>query len=355
MIQSLKISNFQSHRDTELNFSPGVNTIIGASDCGKTAIKRALYWLIKNRPSGEAFRSTWGGATSVELFTDDDWNVGRAKDEKRNEYTLGNTNGRGGLKLYKAFGTGVPDGIIDVLNIDETNLQAQFDQPFLISNSPGEVASFFNRIAHLDQIDTSLKYIQSAIRYLDGSIKHDQVNLEEAEIALTEFDYLEKAEIDLEILEQMKQYWNQVGSSISVLSGVIQQYDNVTKELAETAPILTLESAVDGVLDLRKQCKVVYDQHIELSALIGRVEQVEEKIINYKDFIKLEPKVNALESLMSSKILIKGEYDSLLVLMATLKEVTDGIFNLQSTIGVAEDEFAFNMPDTCPLCNTILK
>jgi len=36
MIESAQIKNFQSHRNTELTFDPGVNVIIGSSDSGKT-------------------------------------------------------------------------------------------------------------------------------------------------------------------------------------------------------------------------------------------------------------------------------------------------------------------------------
>ena len=57
MIQSLKIQNFQSHKNSELVFSEGINIITGSSNNGKTAILRALGWVITNRPQGLAFKS----------------------------------------------------------------------------------------------------------------------------------------------------------------------------------------------------------------------------------------------------------------------------------------------------------
>jgi len=56
MIKYLQIQNFQSHKDSLLEFDPGVNVIVGSSDSGKTAVIRALRWLVWNRPSGDAFR-----------------------------------------------------------------------------------------------------------------------------------------------------------------------------------------------------------------------------------------------------------------------------------------------------------
>ena len=79
MIQSVHIQNFQSHKNSTLEFSPGVNIIVGTSDSGKTAIIRALRWVVWNRPSGDSLRSTWGGKTSVEICLDKG-SVERSKD-----------------------------------------------------------------------------------------------------------------------------------------------------------------------------------------------------------------------------------------------------------------------------------
>ena len=68
MIKKIQIQNFQSHKETTLKLDPGVNIIVGTTDSGKTSILRALRWVIWNRPSGDDFRSWWGGNTSVEVI-----------------------------------------------------------------------------------------------------------------------------------------------------------------------------------------------------------------------------------------------------------------------------------------------
>src|SRR5690554_5109154 len=106
MITSLEIQNFQSHKETLLEFEPGVNVIIGPSDSGKTAILRALYWLVWNRPLGDAFRSSWGGDTKVVLETKDGM-VKRFKG-KEDHYKLFYDPPFDPIE-FKAFGTQVPD------------------------------------------------------------------------------------------------------------------------------------------------------------------------------------------------------------------------------------------------------
>lgn len=81
MIKQLNIQNFQSHVDTTLEFSDGCNIIVGNSDSGKTAIIRALRWLVFHKPTGDEMRSHWGGKTKVELFIDDA-HVVKSKDKE---------------------------------------------------------------------------------------------------------------------------------------------------------------------------------------------------------------------------------------------------------------------------------
>ena len=161
MIKSIQISNFQSHADSYLEFDEGCNIIVGNSDSGKTAIIRALRWLVFHKPTGDEMRSHWGGKTKVELFTDDA-HVVKSKD-KEQEYVLGDTH-------FKAFKTDVPDEIVQALNLNSINLQSQLDAPFLLSETPGTVASHFNKVAKLDKIDTATQNINSWISELTSII-----------------------------------------------------------------------------------------------------------------------------------------------------------------------------------------
>ncbi len=123
MIERIKLNNFQSHENSELVFSPGVNVIIGQSDSGKTAIIRALRWLVWNRPLGDAYISHWADKCSVEIEVDKH-TIKRIKERKNsNAYYLDG-------KLFNAVGGDIPDEIMKLLNLHEINLQQQLDRPF---------------------------------------------------------------------------------------------------------------------------------------------------------------------------------------------------------------------------------
>src|SRR5665647_764854 len=81
MIKSLEIHNVQSHKDTFLEFDPGVNVIIGSSDSGKTAILRAIKKVVFNRPLGDSFISNWAKEYFIRITTSED-TITRSKDRE---------------------------------------------------------------------------------------------------------------------------------------------------------------------------------------------------------------------------------------------------------------------------------
>ena len=70
MFKSLTLNYFRSHKQTKLEFVPGINVIQGESRSGKSNIFRAMYWIMENRPLGGRVRSRFMGdkdVTSVAL------------------------------------------------------------------------------------------------------------------------------------------------------------------------------------------------------------------------------------------------------------------------------------------------
>jgi exonuclease SbcC len=355
MIQSLKIVNFQSHKDTQLDFHPGVNVIVGASDCGKTAIIRALRWLIWNRPGGEAFRSTWGGDTKVDIELDN-VRIIRGKD-KENWYGLFKRNKNEPIldeTRLKAFGAGVPEPIQEILNMDETNIQQQLDSPFLISNSPGEVSAYFNRIANLEQIDAGLKSTQQNIRSLTNKKQSDESRIEELQIELKQYEYLDKFEIDLEILEQAQAKLTSLYNSRWALETVLTEINHTNVEIDEVSTLPQHEEQVDSLLELHKKLKVALSDFKEVMDLTSTI------TVLHKDMAEIERKT-ALESDVDKilRMIIKRDY--MLIEIEALSHLTEQIGdceNAEETIGLElrdlEETFHKEMPEICPLCETKL-
>jgi exonuclease SbcC len=351
MFKSVSIQNFQSHAKTELDFHEGVNVIVGTTDGGKTAIIRALRWLIWNRPSGDALRSRWGGATNVQLETEEGV-ITRSKD-KIDKYTL-RLKGQEDIE-FKAIGTSVPTEIQRVLNISEINLQNQHDATFLLSDTPGAVATHFNKVARLDRIDTATSAINGWIRGLKSDVSHLETDIATEKAKLPQFENLEKFEIEIEALEQMEGKAVTMRSRYSTLEKDIVRITNLEKEIETLTPLLGLEKLVTSVLDDITKRDQLQTQVDELQTVIDDLEELNEKEEAAKELMPLEPLVLSLLDKYKQLRELKKTKSQLQYLLNQVNLVDDDIVTTGNNVTKLETKFHKEMPDICPLCDTILK
>ena len=345
MIKSLHITNFQSHKDTQLEFDPGVNIILGASDSGKTAIIRALRWLAFNRPQGDAFRSHWGGVCSVEAVFDD--HIISRKKDKVDEYILDGES-------YKAFRTDIPEEIIKALDINDINLQMQLDSPFLLNDSPGTVAQHFNKVARLDKIDTGLQKVQSEIRSLTSEIKFKEKDIEKREEELLKFSHLEKMEIDIEAMQALYDMFLNITKTHSKLNSLISNITGKQEEIEEQSYLLPLESLVDDILQLQETKKQKETIATNLHNLALDVSQIDAELEHYQEIISMENQVVLILSWYNIIEEKEKERTKLQKVLTNISITQDEIEDNQIFIKEKEVVFKKEMPDVCPLCDTKL-
>jgi len=351
MIKSVSIQNFQSHARTELNFHEGVNVIVGTTDGGKTAIIRALRWLIWNRPSGDALRSRWGGATNVQLETEEGV-ITRSKD-KIDKYTL-RLKGQEDIE-FKAIGTSVPAEIQGVLNISEINLQNQHDATFLLSDTPGAVATHFNKVARLDRIDSATSAINGWIRGLKSDVSHLETDIATEKAKLPQFENLEKFEIEIEALEQMESRLTSMRGKRDTLKKDITRYTDLEEEIEMLTPLLELEELVTSTLDNIAQQDQLQTQADELHAIIDDLEELEGKETTANELLPLEPLVLSILDKYKQRSELKTTKSQLQYLLNRVTLVEDDIVTTGNNVTKLETRFHKEMPDVCPLCDTILK
>lgn len=267
MIESLSISNFLSHKETTIEFSEGVNIIIGPTDSGKSALIKALKWLITNRPLGDGMRSSWGGDTSVsiqittidaEQFVDDAVNITRIKDKISNSYIVGGSR-------FNAIKGDIPAEVSQYLNLSEINLQTQFDSHFLLGKSSGEVAQYFNKVAHLDRIDTALQNIQRWTKEVQKKIEYNTEALNGAKMRLNAYGCLGSIESTLISLEEKENRRERLYKDKDTLLKLVKSIRAVEEELKEGEFLSELDDKITGLLKLIKTQK---DMKSHLTAIL---------------------------------------------------------------------------------------
>jgi exonuclease SbcC len=348
MIESLKLENFQSHEKSDLNFAPGVNVIVGQSDSGKSSIIRALRWVTWNEPLGEAFRSHWGGDTIVTAVTADGDEIKRIRTNSKNQYILNENQ-------LEAFGNEPPEEISSVLRMNDINLQQQLDAPFLLSNTAGEVALHFNKVAHLDVIDFSRKKVESWLRSLQQQQANKESNLEELEDRLTEYDFVDGIDGRVAHLEKQEQQKTRLLKQSTQLQNLLNNIKVQNFKIEELQQQVEIEAKVDQVLTQFENRSQLQSQKTRLESLLHSLNETLVEIDELKGFIRLLPKVKRALKLFKEWQKTKQEERKLRRMVERLKGVDYGIEVKQDALQELESEFHAEMPETCPLCGQEVK
>lgn len=253
MIQGLDIQGFQAHQDLSIEFDPGVTTIIGPSDAGKSSIIRALRWVLLNEPSGDAFVNWDLGECKVSLKIDDE-SVTRTRTQSENSYDLN-------VKEFRAFGQSVPDEISALLRVDDVNFQGQYDSPFWLDESSGEVSRHLNRIVGLSIIDRVFSRLTSMIRERVVRVEVIKELKGSAKIDYKRWSSAPHIDRDLKSLEYLEDERGGVVEKVSLVADLIGEYESRYRDKVES------DSRIGDLLELVTMADKVYDLQIEIEAL----------------------------------------------------------------------------------------
>lgn len=282
MLDKLKIQNFQSHQETELNFSKGINLIIGETDSGKSGLIRVLNWIINNKPSGDSFRSFWGGTTNVSLVIDNE-TIKRKKGDKTNEYYY--------LGTYKAFKNEIPEYVKRKLNIGEINLQKQLDSPFLFSLSPGEVARYLNKIINLDVIDESMSNIKKVIRNESDRLKYEEERLTELKKDKKKLLWVKEAEKKLLRLEIMSKKIDKLSEKQEAIQNLLAEYQQIKNKFEKICKKVKDIPDINKVVNLKNKMDKIVSKNLILERLIKTYSNYEKEFDMLTKALEVKKKV----------------------------------------------------------------
>ena len=177
-IKTVHLVNFQNHLDTKINFENGMNLLVGTSDSGKTAIARAISYVINNDMDGTDFIHHGKKKAEIEIEFCDGAIIRRskAKDFNRVEYKYADTDD---WIMKSSFGTKYPEDIIEFLgnppSFDKLEAIAYSDQNnknFLIDIAPGSLPEVISKIIDIDDLENGAKLLSSKVKQLDKDVKN---------------------------------------------------------------------------------------------------------------------------------------------------------------------------------------
>jgi AAA15 family ATPase/GTPase len=339
MIQSLHIKNFQAHKDLHIDFTKGINTIVGSSDKGKSSIIRSLRWVCFNQPSGAEFLR-WGSKYVKSTVVVDDDTIKRSKKGSNNLYELNEQE-------YKAFGsTNVPEPIQDVLKMKDINFQLQHDAPFWFSETCGEVSRQLNAIVNLQIIDSVTSAITSKTRTAKINKETAEENYDKLKIKEKELRFIEIVDEEYKKIEELEEIIEDNEEQVSLFSTLINKASIYAKEVKRETQrakgfqlLLEIGEKYKNTQQTIKQLSGLVSQSIEIESILKQqppsFDDVENEKEAYENIYRHYTLFHSLVNKVIQYTQIQNQYKQEIIL--------------------CDEKIKERIGNRCPLCDTIIK
>lgn len=352
MIKSLSLRSFQSHKDTHLEFAaPGVNVIVGKSRGGKTSLLRAIRKVLENRPITGIERWVHGqdpkGTISIALETTDGHTV-TWEGPNPQRYIIDG-------EVLAGFGQSIPPQVTEALNLGEINIQSQHDRPYLLFDSPGEVARTLNRVVNLEVIDTALANVAALGRQNAQDMRVREARLGELRELEAGFPDLEAAEEFISDLEKQERDIGEKRTKAGALRIIQDRLTNLRAGLAQWQ----LPDGIDGAVNLLISCQAELERKRYTLAMLHKIQQ---------NLSRLREQAKALAPALGQESMVTGllgkqvQVQAKRKLLVRIRGLNDAIMKgRQDRIGKLtiisqkEAELKSIMPPECPLCGQEIK
>ena len=341
-LKGLRIKGFQAHRFLKIEFG-AITTIVGATDIGKSSIIRALKWLILNKPRGTEFINHDSDMAIVSLQMEGA-RVTRERSKSENLYKLK----KGGKIRRFEFDkeNRIPEDVTKALNMNELNFQFQFDAPYWLSCSPGEVSRQLNKIVDLGIIDESLSNLSKKVRAANSTINVVKSRCEQAQETVRSLQYVEDMEKKYEELEKRRRKKEKAEKTVTDLFNIIQGVEEQERALKGVGEVL---KAANRALSLGVRWEQATKTRRGLESQLQEIEGLEgkagEKIPDLSPLETIERKYKqAQQNVLALERFVKGieEKEKAVCLAEGLYQKINTTFQKKSA-------------GTCPLCGSVTK
>lgn len=331
MIKYLKIKNFQAHRKFELLFGEYITTIVGTSDKGKSAIVRALKWLVTNRPSGDDFIRHGEKECVVELKVDGKL-ITRLKG-KENQYQIDGTS-------LKAFSTDVPDEIESLLNLQPINFQDQHDAPYWFSLTSGQVSRELNAIVNLEIMDRTISNLSSYLRRAKTEEEVLKGQIQETKTLRESLVYAKEMDADLVLIEDaFKKHSNalEVEDKLDGFCSLLNDAKEKTKKF-------------QGLGDDFSEVQKAHTIRENATSEIQRLKNIQEELMDLQEDINKRPPsgIEQVESFCESWCDTLEKIDKLNEMIKRIETIKATIIRAEDDVETAKEEL--KKIKVCPTC-----
>ena len=347
MLKKLTLKNFQSHKDSVLEFNPGVNVIRGVSDHGKSVIYRAIELLATNKPSMDKGGFMRHGCKDLLIEGEyDDHTVSRFKAPGKNGYMLDG-------KPLNAIGQSVPEEVSKAINMAEVNFQDQDAGIFMLNATGGEISRDLNAAAGIDDMDDALTNIGSVLRAASEKVKlsetaciqaaQDKIKYAALPDLVERAAKLEKLQIKLEGDRERRR----------AILKLLAVKERVEEALLKAALPTNMTERLVKVHKLHTECVMLGVKSSQIHTAIQTLKDVQKAKSREDAIAGLD--VDTLRDLWNRRRDLRVKSKAIQEILSSLVVTRQRCNELNLKINAAEGKLKAIMPDVCPLCGSEVK
>ncbi|BDC36022.1 AAA family ATPase [Candidatus Methanoliparum sp. LAM-1] len=337
IIKSIKIKDFISHVDTELNFNPyETAVIVGPNGAGKTSIIDAiLYSLFGEKPRGDSVKDIiriGKNSTEVDLIFQEsgqEYRVIRTRDLKGNYARL--LKGDNHLATDKEVTSEVRriTGLDKNIAISSIFIR-QGEISKLLDDQPKERKNLIGRLVGLDKLERSWENIKSIISYFDDvSRRYDNFKVKLDDLTREIKSIEERIKERCDERERMKKDRSDKKNELVVIKNKYDslkqdrdRYQELNASLKELN--IRMDERDDQIEKLKKELSKAENAKKDVERLekdIWKIEYVERYVKLIRDKERLEKDLKEIKSLKTEIDETKDAHDKFEILNKSKNEL----------------------------------
>ncbi|AVX21653.1 AAA domain-containing protein [Carboxydocella sporoproducens DSM 16521] len=320
-LREVMIENFQSHQYTRLELSPELNVIVGPSDQGKSAIMRAIRWVLFNEPRGTDFIRVGTQEARVTLIWSDGSRVTRERSLRRNRYIIEKTGEE--PVILEGFGQEVPVEVrqlsgVEPLQIDENtclylHLGQQLEGPFLLEGSGiGQLrAKAIGRLSGVHLLDAAQRSLVSDVNRLQQTERRLGEEKERLEEQLQSYSHLPDLLARLQETQIQASRLDEMEKDRTYLEQLITEWQDVEQRLATGRTYIEQISAGIDAKPLLVEAEKKAEEYQRVSLLQREWERLRQELAGQEKILQSTAKTGQLLSLWDQGINLQSQYQEL--------------------------------------------
>lgn len=364
MIKRITLKNFEAHEDSTIEFSDGLNLIIGQSNQGKSSIVRALSLVVANRFEHDSVR-TGAQFCTVKVETDKG-SITAERGEDINHWIIETPKGK---KEYRNIGLSVPPEALEILGMGERvrgeikelpNIMFQLEKHYMLSEIDGKKTTA-NSIARMMDEAIGIGGMEELIKDIAADFTSKKKELGTRNIQISE---LKGKILDFSIfedyrksIESARKAYDEVETLEKLMKDAYSISDRLDKNKVSIAGINARLEKSEGIKELSDVVTTQINKYLLLKRaieLVSSINGIEERINICNGIIDFDEDIKKIESCKSSITNASQMLRTARELYKKIRSISNRIINSEKELSLKEQELSIMKAELgeCPLCGS---